>query len=121
MIAAHVALSRIWRAWCAETCAGEFDPNHPGRGQCAVTALLVQDLLGGELLRAVVDGQSHYWNLIPGMGEIDLTREQFSRNTDIPRGEFVRPSRLLDGERAIAARTQERYQLLKSRFERGRP
>lgn len=57
----------------------------------------------------------HDWNLIPGIGEIDLTREQFPANYALPRGVEVQRSRLLEGERAIAARTPERYALLKKR------
>lgn len=84
-------------------------------GQCAVTALVVQDLLGGELLRAEVGGCSHYWNLIPGMGEVDLTRAQFLTNAEIPRGVIVPRSRLLDGERAKLAQTLIRYERLRAK------
>ncbi|MDQ6730583.1 MAG: hypothetical protein M3022_09835 [Actinomycetota bacterium] len=61
-----------------------WSPENPARGQCAVTALVVQDLLGGEILIAEVhhtDGtrQSvHYWNRISDGVEVDLTREQFT-------------------------------------------
>jgi hypothetical protein len=46
-------------------------------GQCAVTALLVQDKLGGDLLRCAAPGGSHYWNRLPDGSELDLTRHQF--------------------------------------------
>jgi hypothetical protein len=46
-------------------------------GQCAVTALIVQDLFGGEVLRGFVNGIEHYWNRLPKKGEVDLTRTQF--------------------------------------------
>jgi hypothetical protein len=46
-------------------------------GQCAVTALLVQDRLGGRLLRTTVGGASHYLNETPDGERIDLTLEQF--------------------------------------------
>lgn len=49
----------------------------PSRGQCAITSLVVQDFLGGSLLRCTVDGVSHYWNLLPSGQEVDLTAEQF--------------------------------------------
>lgn len=48
-----------------------------------MTALVVQELVGGELLLADVyndDGSRqgvHYWNRLAGGLEIDLTREQF--------------------------------------------
>jgi len=78
-------LDAVRSAWSRLTCAGDFDWTCPSRGQCAVTALLVQDWFGGEILRcAFEDGTSHYWNLIPGMGEVDLTREQYPRDLPIP-------------------------------------
>lgn len=54
---------------------------HPARGQCGTTALVVQRLLGGDLMVADlvheghVDGV-HYWNVTPEHGELDLTRDQ---------------------------------------------
>jgi hypothetical protein len=47
-------------------------------GQCAVTALVVQDLFGGVVLRGLVNGIEHYWNRLPNELEVDLTRGQFS-------------------------------------------
>jgi hypothetical protein len=112
-------IKALSKAWCAETAAAQtvkWEMAPIVVGQCAVTALLVQDECGGEILRADVCGQGHYWNLIPAMGEIDLTREQFGAAVEIPRGIIVPRSRLLEGERAIAARTQERYIMLKTRY-----
>jgi hypothetical protein len=59
-----------------------WDPANPARGQCGVTALIVNDLLGGDLVRAEVHvaGERvdfHWWNLLPGGVEVDLTRDQF--------------------------------------------
>lgn len=61
----------------------QWSPQNPARGQCAVTALIVQELVGGELLLADVhnhDGSRqgvHFWNRLAGGLEVDLTREQF--------------------------------------------
>lgn len=113
-------IDEIRKAWCAETSsADDYDGSIPSDGQCAVTALVVQDWLGGELIRAEVQGAggaSHYWNLIPDMGEIDLTRDQFPREWAIPRGDIVPRSRLLEGNRATNSRTPQRYELLKQRI-----
>jgi hypothetical protein len=59
-----------------------WDPTNPARGQCGVTTLVVHDLLGGDLVRAEVHvaGERvdfHWWNLLPGGVEVDLTRDQF--------------------------------------------
>lgn len=146
-------LEAIKRSWCPETRApGDYSPDvldDPGgpAGQCAVTALLVQDLLGGDIVRGLLtrpsdlvgDGASaeflnktgsHYWNRIPDMGDVDLTLSQFPPWCRIyPGAEYpsddgtyaeapavVPRSRLLEGERAIAARTPERYTILSLRF-----
>lgn len=42
----------------------------------AVTALIIQDLFGGELKRTMANGVSHYYNSIAGE-DVDLTRAQF--------------------------------------------
>jgi hypothetical protein len=73
-----------------------WSPANPSRGQCAVTALVVQDLLGGELLLAEVrhaDGSRqglHYWNRLPGGDEVDLTGEQFAT------AEIVQPPAVIE-------------------------
>jgi ADP-ribose pyrophosphatase YjhB (NUDIX family) len=76
-------------AWCLWTSDPVDQPGwtdaNPASGQCASTALVVQDRLGGELLMADVheaDGSRqgvHYWNRLPDGTEFDLTREQFRR------------------------------------------
>src|SRR2546423_12595604 len=72
-------------AWGPDTCdphgLEDWLPDNPARGQCGVTALVVQDLLGGDLvLGEVYVGQTkvsnHYWNRLPDGAEIDLTADQ---------------------------------------------
>lgn len=72
-------------AWCAETAMGKWNPENPSLNQCAVTALAVQDLLGGVLLRCELsDGGSHYWNKLPDGSELDLCAGQFQRISAYP-------------------------------------
>jgi hypothetical protein len=98
----------IRASWSAETCdpvdRDVWSPANPSRGQCAVTALVVQDLCGGELLLAEVryaDGSRqgvHYWNRLPGGVELDLTREQFHPGEHVQAPEAVeRPADLTRG------------------------
>lgn len=105
-------------SWSAETCTPEYrdrwTPDNPARDQCGVTAMVLNDLLGGELVRGEVrvDGvrtDFHWWNRL-GMGvEIDLTREQFGAEEVVVGGEVVvRPP----GE---LPRLQEEYALLRDR------
>src|SRR3954462_7997877 len=89
----------IRAAWSRDSCdpvdLDDWSHDNPARGQCGVTALVVQDLLGGELLIAEVhhaDGRRqgvHYWNRIDG-AEIDLPREQFRS------GEVIGPPRVVE-------------------------
>lgn len=74
------ALAGALRAsWTADTSSEtEWTPSNPTLGQCAVTALVVQDYYGGGLLRAVVPTGSHYWGLLDDGTEVDLTCEQFA-------------------------------------------
>jgi len=81
-------LERAIRAsWSLQSCdpvdLPDWCAHNPARGQCASTALVIQDHLGGELLFAEVlhaDGARqgvHFWNRLPTGQEVDLTREQF--------------------------------------------
>ena len=66
------------RSWDENTAFGEWSHDCVSMNQCAVTALVVQDYFGGELLRCeMTNGDSHYWNKLPDGSEADLTSEQF--------------------------------------------
>jgi hypothetical protein len=82
----HEIESAIRDAWSLETSddPDEWSEANPARGQCAVTALVIRELLGGEILVANVlrNGarvDRHAWNRLPSGLTIDLTREQFLR------------------------------------------
>lgn len=98
-------------AWCAATSVdGTFDPSNPSRGQCAVTALVVQDEDGGELRRTTVRGQSHYLNNVRG-SIIDLTLEQFGDGASYDAEPVPRERSYL----LSSPDTSRRYALLKER------
>jgi hypothetical protein len=70
-------------------------PENPAQGQCDVTCLVVNDLVGGELMSAdVFLGEerimAHMWNRLPSGIEVDLTREQF-RNGEVLGEPISRP------------------------------
>lgn len=74
-------------AWSRETSSDGDGWQETNRawGQCAITALLIQERFGGTLRRCkanLPDGQSisHYFNLIDGR-MVDLTRQQFPAGT----------------------------------------
>ncbi|EDY59718.1 conserved hypothetical protein [Streptomyces sviceus ATCC 29083] len=109
----------VRNSWGADTCPPEDLPQwstgNPARGQCGVTAMVLNDLLGGELIRGEVrvNGEFrdyHWWNRI-GIGvEIDLTRGQF-RPEEIVTGGTVVPRPPVTEWR----RLREEYELLRSR------
>jgi hypothetical protein len=96
MIPSLTAIEQAIRAsWSPDSCdpvdLPDWSPENPARGHCGVTSLVVQDLLGGEVMVGDVvhaDGTRqgvHYWNRLAGGVEVDLTWEQF-----------------VDGERLVA-------------------
>ena len=62
---------------CYPTCMYDWSIDNPSLGQCAITALVVNDFLGGKIMRCMCDGISHYYNIVNGE-LIDLTKEQFN-------------------------------------------
>ncbi len=109
----------IRAAWALDTCdpvdVDDWSEANPSRGQWGSTALTIHDLLGGELLIAEVlrtDGSRqgvHYWNLLPGGTEIDLTREQFASN------EVVQEPRIVRRPAGLPTRGAQQYLTMKHR------
>jgi hypothetical protein len=104
----------IRASWSAETSdvPGSWTPENPAYQQCDVTARVVRDYLGGEIVVAGVvrDGRRvdrHAWNRLPSGLVVDLTREQF-RNGE--RLEEPSVDALVRIDRA-----PERYELLAAR------
>jgi len=106
--------SVIRAAWGRDTSddPDDWSESNPSRGQCAVTALLVRELLGGDILIANVlrDGkrvERHAWNRLTSGVTVDLTREQFRAGES-----FTQPS---VEEPLITHRTPQRYETLAAR------
>jgi hypothetical protein len=106
-------------AWALDTCdpvdADAWSAANPSRGQCGSTALVIHDLLGGELLMAEVvrgDGSRqgvHYWNLLPDGTELDLTCEQFASD------EVIQQPRVLPRPAGPPNRCAEQYLTMRHR------
>lgn len=82
----------LLKSWSRETsyCSAEWNESNPSFGQCAVTALIVNDYFGGDIVWSEVrlpNSQkiSHFFNVIDGQ-EVDLTRSQFPKGTIVPKG-----------------------------------
>ena len=64
-------------AWSLET-APQWSAENPANGQCNVTAAVIHDLFGGEVLRTRIGEVWHYYNRIDGC-RADLSDSQFTR------------------------------------------
>ena len=109
-------------SWCPETSTlgDDLPVDNPARGQCAVSSLVVQDFLGGDLFRVRVSGdgidERHYYNVLDDGIVIDTTREQYQGKpvslTPAPvdlEGKYVSiREKVLDNED-----TRKRYELLR--------
>ena len=66
--------------WNMETCSpglkDKWSEDNPSIGQCAITALIVNDYFDGKIMRCMSTSGSHYYNIIDDK-IIDLTKEQF--------------------------------------------
>lgn len=94
-------VERALRAgWSADTCSPDdvaraaWSPDNPAWGHCDITALVVHDCFGGDLVFGEVhlDGEQqgyHWWNRLPDGAEIDLTREQFRLGQTVTAGRVV--------------------------------
>ena len=70
------AVRRTLRLCWSRSSSSLWSEDNPARGQCGVTALVVQDHFGGELLKTPVDGKWHFYNRLEGV-RCDFTAEQF--------------------------------------------
>jgi hypothetical protein len=110
--------SAVRASWSIETCSpddlADWHPGNPARGHCDVTALVLHDLLGGDLVCAEVHVAGsrrgyHWWNRLATGVEIDLTREQFH-----PR-ETIVGVRLVSRPAGPPRRRGEEYALFRGR------
>ena len=70
------AVQQALRLCWSRSSSSLWSEDNPARGQCSVTALVVQDRFGGELLKTPVGDQWHFYNRIGGVRH-DFTVEQF--------------------------------------------
>jgi hypothetical protein len=106
------------KSWHRETCyppiQEQWTKENPAFGQCAVTALIVQDFFGGELI--FCSHQNHFWNRLLDGKEIDLTRGRFPKGTKLCIDQVFQRHEILQGEAAEKAKTEERYISLLNEF-----
>lgn len=100
----------------------EWTSQNPARGQCVVSALVLQDYAGGTLkkYRTHYKGQKegHYTNLLPGGVELDIARDQYPSDIKLQEAEIIlKGYDTLRDKLYSKANTKERYELLKKEVE----
>ena len=107
----RIALTASWNAQTASPLVA-WTLHSPSSGQCAISALVLQDYCGGEICRCVVAGTPHYFNRIDDQ-VVDSTAAQFGTvaiNYDT--------ATVRSRQRILRhADTRRRYELLKGRVE----
>lgn len=108
----------IEKSWSKETAYFDFlwckNNNSKSSGQCQVTALLIQELLGGDILYSHVidnDDFDHYWNKI-GNIEIDLTSKQFRKGTVFVKPKILSRSQVIKNDKIVL----NTYKILKQNY-----
>ena len=111
-------------SWAKDTA---FDPkewseSNKARGQCVVSSLVIQDYLGGDLVRYSVDEgdlhETHYANRLDSGVILDTTASQYTepvtmriKPVDLKDFSSVREKRLANNS------TRKRYEILKARVD----
>lgn len=97
-------MNALLHSWSIES-SSKWTIDNPAKGQCGVTALVVHDLLQGEIRKTETAGGWHFYNMIDGK-RYDLTASQFSEEIvykDIPSNR----------EEAFADTNERQYNYLK--------
>lgn len=106
----------IEKAWDQDTAYnGVWTEKNKSYGQCAVTALLVQNYFQGKIYKADVKGEqySHFWNVLPDGKVKDLTKSQFRGKTI----ELINIRSKTVDELMMDKDLKKRYEILKKRVE----
>jgi len=103
----------LLKSWVKRDEDYDFDDD-PAHNQCTVTAMVVQDYFGGEIVTVKVGAGTHYLNQIDGK-LFDLTSDQFtSHGVEVD----YRSPEIQDREKVgMDGTAPERYQKLKMNVE----
>lgn len=84
MLVDHLQIEHVHqllkKSWSSES-STKWSQDNPARGQCGVTALVVQDLLGGEIKKTLLLDGWHFYNIIDGK-RYDFTASQFNNEIE---------------------------------------
>ncbi|HDX9628104.1 TPA: hypothetical protein ROY30_001754 [Bacillus cereus] len=106
-----VKAKRIYEAliksWSIET-SSKWTLENPAKGQCGVTALVVQGICGGKIKKTKIGEVWHFYNCINGQ-RFDFTETQFSRKLNYLDEKSNR-------EEAFADTNEKQYSILKKKI-----
>ncbi len=97
----------LLRSWSRATSSGWLAEN-PARGQCNVTALLLHELFGAEILKTPLPEGDHFYNRLNGE-RLDLTDSQF----DAP---IVYVDLASSREEALSGTSPAKFEALRAAF-----
>jgi len=103
--------SLLLKCWSSET-SSLYIKNNPARGQCDVTAILIYDYFGGEIIKTFIDEQPHFYNQINGI-RYDFTVSQFQiipEYLDLP----ASMKEILNSN----SKVKQQYEILRERFKK---
>ncbi|OFD64307.1 hypothetical protein BWGOE4_18470 [Bacillus mycoides] len=95
------------KSWSIET-SSKWTSENPAKGQCGVTALIIQELCGGEIKKTKVREVWHFYNTVDGKRH-DFTWTQFHEKLNYM---DVKSSR----EEAFADTNDKQYDILKEKI-----
>lgn len=93
---------------CYEKVKNNWTEKKKTLGMCAITSLVVNDFLKGQIAKIKVNGISHYFNVIENK-IVDLTKEQFEKEIQYDNYKIINRKDILTGD------TNNRYQKLKEK------
>ena len=105
----------IKKSWCLDTCHPEdrnmWPKKYPSYGHCGITALLIQEIYGGDL--ACNKKLNHVWNILKDGKEYDLCRDNYLINKEVKAEKYINRYYMLNDKEAKKFKRKQRYNLLK--------
>ena len=102
----NTIMDALLQSWSLQS-SSKWSKDNPAKGQCGVTALVVNDLIGGEIRKTKLPRGWHFYNVFNGK-RYDFTASQFNEAvayTDTPSNR----------EEAYVDTNEEQYHYLKQK------
>jgi hypothetical protein len=100
-------MSALYKSWSLKS-STKWSEDNPAAGQCGVTALVVNDLLGGEIKKTKLQNGWHFYNVLNGT-RYDFTESQFTETVEYMDQSSSR-------EEAFSDTNDSQYSYLKQQF-----